>query len=730
MPSRRTPIPQAARVRNVSSTSDPSARIEEITYTGLPDGMCLASPAHELPDTMARYIRDAFVHNPGLITRRGPVGGIPGIGALPYPASGMASVVDPSGTIRVAALHGDSSHGYLGVYSTDFSARTDLPLGVNLGTSPYRLVQVGARLNGGVYLAITDKFQQGANQNLILWRGAINSSYTTGTATATRGSKAITGAGTSWRASASSGMFLFVGGQYVGTVKSVEADGALTLEDAALVTGSGAYTLQPFRGVNPRVGKGYITTNATSPTVNGANTKFQADGLGTGTWDVYRSADMTFLGTVASIVSDIQLTFAANAPLNLDQEPYTAIRRDGSYALPPNGIGAVTSIWAGRQAYANNASEMSTTSQIWFSSVDDAEAIDEATQDGDYLTVPSIGPAGVATPIVAMAPTPESLLILKENEAYGLFGTTTQQFQIAPVSTDGCLSPMSVQAWNGLVLYAGRQGIQMYDGQEAIDITSDRLGWFYQESVKKFDPSKYRMWSLIDNDHYLLFIEQVEPPVPILKGSVSYPQTAFTIAIHLPTRAVTILENIHIRGSIQLPSQLGRGGTWYVVNNGSAQGVVCSADALFNSDGNDSFGCDGGTAGPDFYLETKKYSISDALLKKLWKMLLLTYRVAGGSIHLDTVPGLNEIGATAKTSFPPTGKTWDTVASEGLTWAGDASEYPTWDAPVNSQFVTKRIKFLKRAQMMSFRFWQDPGVSALTLGPWAVVVKPQRVGRV
>lgn len=718
-----------SRIRNVASTSDPSNGIEEATYTGLPDGMAPAIPAHELPDTMCRMLVDGFVHNPGLIVRRGPVTALPGIANLPYPPCGFATVVDPTGISKVGALHGDASHGYLGVWSTDFTSRVDLALGINLPQTPYQLVQTAPRLFGGVYITIQAGLTQGAAQYLLQWNGSGAAAYSTGTVTCTQGSTAVTGSGTAWLSNVQPGAFLFAAGVYVGVVKSISADGALTLDANALVSASGvSYSAQPFRGINPRVGKGYITTSTVSAVVNGANTKFQADGLGTGTWDIYRSSDFTFIGTVTSVTSDIQFTLTANATLNLSQEPYVAINRNGSYGSSPS-IGVITTQWGARQAFANNSASMTNTSKVWFSSVDDAEAIDEATTDGDFIQVPSVGPAGTATPIVAMVPTPSSLLILKENEAYGLFGQTTAQFQTVPVSTDGCLSAMSVQTWNGLAVYAGKQGIYMYDGQEAVNVTQERLGWYYQTALGGFDSTKHRMWSMIDRDHYLLFIESVTPPVPILHGSQTVTQTAFTIAVHLPSGAITLLSNLNIRGSLQLPANLGHA-TWYLVNNAVNNGVLCSADALFDSIGNDDFGCDGGTAGPAFYLETKKYTMGDSLLKKLWKMILLTYVVAGDNLVLDTVPGLNEIGTTSNTQFVATGQSWADIAAQGILWGGDLSLYPTWDAPVDSQFVTNRVRFLKRAQMMSFRLYQNSSsVKALILGPWSLVAKPQRIGR-
>jgi hypothetical protein len=58
-------------------------------------------------------------------------------------------------------------------------------------------------------------------------------------------------------------------------------------------------------------------------------------------------------------------------------------------------------------------------------------------------------------------------------------------------------------------------------------------------------------------------------------------------------------------------------------------GYICAATDLHETTGNDTITCDGNTAGPDFYLESKRYSLGDSLLKKLFKQLLLHYYVGG-----------------------------------------------------------------------------------------------------
>jgi hypothetical protein len=84
--------------------------------------------------------------------------------------------------------------------------------------------------------------QYGSTKQLAHWRGAEKVAYSTGTVTVTRGSTAVTGAGTSWAANVGPGMFLFATADdpagvsvFIGVVKSVQSDTALTLGERRAV---------------------------------------------------------------------------------------------------------------------------------------------------------------------------------------------------------------------------------------------------------------------------------------------------------------------------------------------------------------------------------------------------------------------------------------------------------------------------------------------------------------
>jgi len=159
-----------------------------------------------------------------------------------------------------------------------------------------------------------------------------------------------------------------------------------------------------------------------------------------------------------------------------------------------------------------------------------------------------------------------------------------------------------------------------------------------------------------------------------------------------------------------MPSSVGAGtaqGTIFAASTSEPASRVFDGQTLFTDSGNDAFTCDGGPgAGPDFYVETKKYDGKDPQRLKLWKMFLLHWLLTSSNgndtLNLDTVPGLNTVGATATTSFP-----------------------------VVSSFTDKRIKFMKRSQFLSLRLWQSSSsITRVTLGPWALALKYKRPGRV
>lgn len=721
------------------------------TFEGVPGGMNLALPAQELDETEARYLQDILLDFPGLTRRRGPLQQRASAVTLADKASGLFFTYDPLGTVRIAALSGTAASGNLEAFSSDLTSKTQIPWGMNLPTAPpadpYSIVSVAPALKGGLLIGTSSKYDSStASQVLALWRGGTKTNYTTGTISVARGSAAVTGVGTLWAANAVPGMFLFANTDdpytdtYIGTVSAIVSDTQLTLEQVSPhpVTAR-SYTLRSLRGIGPRVTEGRITTNTGSATVTGGATKFKDQGLDSGVWQLYRASDFAYIGKVSAVTSNISITLTVNAALAAANERFIALKVDtftNEHTL--NNLanarkpGFLTAVFAERQWYANNGSALDKTSRVWFSDTNDLEAMDLSAFDGDFLGVGSS--RGATEPIQALQAAYNALLIFKESETYAVFGSSPTTFQVRKIADDGVLSGGSVQPWSSGVIWAGREGIHFFDGINVTNLAQVKLGEYWKNSIRSFDPSKYRMWSTVVRDHYILYIESFSPTVVPVKGNTSQPITSLTFVINMNTRSFVTFRNVGFRGAIQLPAAVGGSSLMVVNGTGSAgdRGYLVDSSLFWDAEGKDTLTCNGETTtGPDFFFESRKFSAGDSLRKKLFKQLAIYYLTQGGSLKLDTVTGLNEIGKTSLTEFPPTVLTWDQLAVLFTSWDALAQQYATWDAIVQGVFKPKRIKFLKRSQHLAFRIWQkDNQLDRVRLGPYSIGYKLQRVGRI
>jgi hypothetical protein len=822
------------------------------TFPGAPGGSNVANPQHELDDTEARMIQDGLVDRPGETRRRGPVTPVSGVAQPSRPVSGITLTLDPLGNDRYGVLNGDNSNGYFSVWNDNLDALVDLAWPHALPTSPedgvataYRIVDAKPSLTGGTLIGVSSRYDANSpNQGIAFWRGGNKDNYT-GTITVARGSAAVTGTGTTFLADVSPGMFMFGEADhgagytsvYFGIVLQVNSDTSLTLGAVSPYAATAkSATFQALRGLAPRVAKGRITTATDSTSVTGGGTKFKGQLLDTGTWDIYRRSDLTWVGKVSSVASDISLTLAANAAVAMSDEEYIAFRADADYSIintaNTNKVGFLNATYAERQWYFNLGSQYSKTTMGWFSDTNDPEALD-LSEDGDNLEFAST--VMVNEPIRGAQAAHNALLVFKENETFGIFGNSPSNFTVRKVEDDGALSGGSIQPWGGGVVWAGRDGIHFYDGIQVENITQKKIGDVWKNSVRTFDPSRYRMYSMVVRDHYYLWVENLAPTLAVVKGNTSTTPSSWGVMVNLVTRAPTWLTNVHLRGAITLPASTGRE-VWYVSNsdldtptglaavasasggtlatatyyykvtavnsigetvgssevsaavtgptgsvalswtavdgadtyrvyrgtasggqntyyattatsytdtgsagtadtvpstNESNKGVVSSASDLFDAEGVDDFGADGGVKGPDFFFESKKFAAGDSLRLKRYKQIALHYLAQGGDIMVDTVLGLNNVGTTLVSTFPASVYTWDTLRAAISTWDALAAEFATWSDVIDAVFDPARVKFMKKSQHLSFRLYQESAaMTRVKLGPYQLGYKLQRPGRV
>ncbi|HWV47693.1 MAG TPA: hypothetical protein VN039_16975, partial [Nitrospira sp.] len=261
------------------------------------------------------------------------------------------------------------------------------------------------------------------------------------------------------------------------------------------------------------------------------------------------------------------------------------------------------------------------------------------------------------------------------------------------------------------------------------NLVAGSLGQVWKDTIRTLNPGTYRLWSMVNRDHYWLFLENVAPTFTITKGNISTAPTKLTIVINMVTRALVLATNVDIRGATIVPASAGRQ-AWYLVND-AAVGHVCDGDKLFTTTGVDSITCDGNVLGPQIYMESKKFDAGDGMRLKRWKLVSMNYLAQGGNLILDVVLGLNEVGQVASTNFPQSVMTWTQLRSNITTWTNLKNQYSTWSHITQSVFIPARIRMQKKSQYMSFRLYGSvANLAKAEIGPYAVDYKLQRVGRV
>lgn len=675
------------------------------TFEGLSAGINQALRPHDIPDNAAVWLQDIILDVPGIIRRRGPltkVASSPTITVLPW---GAISVLGPDNTYRTAFLSEGASENQLNYVSSDglsYASDEVTASGRRWSSSHGPIYDAKPLLNGGSLIGWSSSFAASTGSQLVMWKGARKATYSTGTVTATQGSKTVTGAGTSWSANAEKGMFVFANSEFAGVIDTVDSDTQITLEQGSLIDAAALspHQLSSIRTLHPRLVKGRITCSTASTAVTGAGTKFSTIAGDSG-YIVFRKSDMAYIGSVASVESNTGLTLDANAAVDMANDEYVILRTNGPQAYPSAmwTLGFLNAVYADRQFYANQ-SEQQTDPQwycrVWFSDPTDPEGLDTNTDDGDFFDVTSQNNNN--TPITAMAGLPNALAIFKDRELFTLTGSDPTTFVLRKIADVGAFSPMSVLTWKNTIIFAGRAGVFAFDGVTLTELSVE-LGQYWKDALQAYNLNNDRAYATVYRNHLILHLTAFDSGYSPTRGSISTPITTdATWMLNLDTGAWTFHTNLGIRGAALQGTGLD---PWLLVATGTATGAFADADTLWTSTGPDTVTCKGMTAGPDLYIETKRYTISDPELKKNFKQLNMTYKLVGDTLSMDTVPGLSSTGT-------PISKNWP----QALDW------------------TNKRRKFQKRSTHIGFRFYETLGnVTQCEIGPWMLGFKPLRAGR-
>lgn len=245
-----------------------------------------------------------------------------------------------------------------------------------------------------------------------------------------------------------------------------------------------------------------------------------------------------------------------------------------------------------------------------------------------------------------------------------------------------------------------------------------------------------------------------------------------TFAIYIPTNALTVLSNFDFRGAIKLDATDGLRalmGANIIDESGDAFARLIDADSILDVHNDHSIAEDEALIensakdaanyikGPDFYIQTKHFTVGDPILRKWFRQLFLNLYLIDGSLRLDLVDteDKDQIDIQKKKHrnwelFVESLYTWRQMESvifprelspNRSSWANVENLNQTWYQLADAEFERRKKKISWRYPALGFRLYQmnnyRPKNSQVAQRPhtvmvdaWNIGFKPMRQSRV
>lgn len=327
-----------------------------------------------------------------------------------------------------------------------------------------------------------------------MWAGSTRTApgVPAGTMTYSVTTTAVTGAGTAFLTDCPPGTFLESGGIFIGIVKSVESNTALTMWDVPAngVGGALATDAKALYEVRPRWSGGTITTRTTQAVAIGNGTRFNA--FPTSTADqvavfarnanLNNSAASTFLGfTQFDPATDNPLNFSfrtvgsavtANAAASVDNAYWFGYRRSGTdvTGTEPLYKTQVTS-YAGRYWYTAQAISTTNEHRLYFSGLQHFADVDMSS-NGNWINIP----ASRSNPVIKIIGGRNCLMIFLRNDVYCITGTSPANFVLTRVSGEALIGPNALCRMGDGVAWTSVNGIFFFNGSAVKNLTERSFG--------------------------------------------------------------------------------------------------------------------------------------------------------------------------------------------------------------------------------------------------------------
>jgi len=240
-------------------------------------------------------------------------------------------------------------------------------------------------------------------------------------------------------------------------------------------------------------------------------------------------------------------------------------------------------------------------------------------------------------------------------------------------------------------------------------------------------------------------------------------------ALYLPTGSITTLSNMDFRGAAILETANGTNCLLGVTADISdlIRARIIDLDPVIdtNTVGRDPILIYNNVKtealyrkGPDFYLQTKAYTVGDPVLKKWFQRLLINMKLNDGAVRFDIVDDEDndDVNITLKSHrnwevFTPKGYNWSYVentifpkyvASNSTNWGDVYDQGESWVDLLDPAFERFKKRFSWRSNSAGIRLYQLNTYEApntpdgtinlpndLIVSSWNVGFKPMREGR-
>ena len=215
-------------------------------------------------------------------------------------------------------------------------------------------------------------------------------------------------------------------------------------------------------------------------------------------------------------------------------------------------------------------------------------------------------------------------------------------------------------------------------------------------------------------------------------GSYASVKTALTFGIYLPTLALTTFKNLQINAASLYETSFGSRGFIAInsVENKTRMRIVDPSGMLdYDTNGQDAFTFSLNNVassliypGPDFYLQTKCFTVGDPILRKWFQRLLMDMVLQDGAIRVDFVDSddNDDIDISIKKPktwqvFTPNGYNWrylTTVVFKGIaspltpSWGNIQDAGLEWTELTRSDYERYTKRFSWRKSGLGFRIYQ------------------------